>query len=107
MKFVLEFILALLAAARVFLRSRHDTALEILALRQQAAVLKRKRLRPRTSRGLTALSCPTLLGKVSEQTGGLCFAVDNQLELPGVATRIAVELRNQYVLGYRSDNTPP
>ena len=41
---MLEFILALLAAARVFLRSRHDTALEILALRQQAAVLKRKRL---------------------------------------------------------------
>ena len=42
-----QFILALLAAARVFFRSRHDTALEILALRQQVAVLKRKRPRPR------------------------------------------------------------
>ena len=41
-----QFILALLAAARVFFRSRHDTALEILALRQQVAVLKRKRPRP-------------------------------------------------------------
>ena len=47
LRFVLTFILALLAAARVFFRSRQDTALEILALRQQVAVLKRKRPRPR------------------------------------------------------------
>ena len=38
--------LTLLAAGRVFFRSRSDTALEILALRQQVAVLKRKRPRP-------------------------------------------------------------
>jgi putative transposase len=44
---VFRFILALLAAFRVFFRSRHDAALEILALRQQVAVLKRKRPRPR------------------------------------------------------------
>jgi putative transposase len=43
---VLRFIFALLAAIRVFFRSRGDTALEILALRQQVAVLKRKRPRP-------------------------------------------------------------
>ena len=42
-------ILAFLAAIRVFFRSRSDTALEILALRQQVAVLKRKRRRPRVS----------------------------------------------------------
>jgi len=41
-----EFILSLLSVVRVFLRSRTDTALEILALRQQVAVLKRKRPRP-------------------------------------------------------------
>jgi hypothetical protein len=41
-----EFILSLLAVVRVFLRSRTDTAVEILALRQQVAVLKRKRPRP-------------------------------------------------------------
>jgi transposase InsO family protein len=40
-------ILALLATVRVFFRSRNDTALEILALRQQIVVLKRKRPRPR------------------------------------------------------------
>ena len=41
-----EFILSVLAAVRVFLRSRSDTALEVLALRRQVAVLKRKRPRP-------------------------------------------------------------
>lgn len=41
-----EFTLAILAAIRVFFRSRGDTALEVLALRQQVAVLKRKRPRP-------------------------------------------------------------
>ncbi|MEX2263405.1 MAG: hypothetical protein WD696_15720 [Bryobacteraceae bacterium] len=41
-----EFILSILAALRVFIRSRSETALEVLALRQQVAVLKRKRPRP-------------------------------------------------------------
>ena len=36
----------MLAVIRVFFRSRSDTALEVLALRQQVAVLKRKRPRP-------------------------------------------------------------
>ena len=44
-----EFILSILAAVRVFLRSRSDIAPEVLALRQQIAVLKRKRLRPHLS----------------------------------------------------------
>ena len=43
---MLDLIAALLAAIRVFFRSRLDTALEVLALRQQVAVLKRKRPRP-------------------------------------------------------------
>jgi len=41
-----QFILSMLAVLRVFFRSRSDTALEVLALRQQVAVLKRKRPRP-------------------------------------------------------------
>jgi putative transposase len=41
-----EIILSFLVAIRVFFRSRSDTALEVLALRQQLAVLKRKRPRP-------------------------------------------------------------
>jgi hypothetical protein len=43
---VLDFIPTIFAAFRVFFRSRLDTSLEILASRQQAAVLKRKRRRP-------------------------------------------------------------
>ena len=45
-EFVLEFIPSILAAIGVFFRCRSDTALEVLALRQQVAVLKRKRPRP-------------------------------------------------------------
>src|SRR5512133_2463293 len=46
---VIPLLLSLFAAARGFFRSRTDSALEILALRQQVAVLKRKRPRPRLS----------------------------------------------------------
>ena len=45
--FVFEIILSFFVAIRVFFRSRSDTALEVLALRQQVAVLKRKRPRPK------------------------------------------------------------
>ena len=47
---MLDFITAFLAAIRVFFRSRVDTSLEVLALRQQVAVLKRKRPRPALTR---------------------------------------------------------
>jgi putative transposase len=42
-----QFILSVLAVIRVFCQSRSDTALEVLALRQQIAVLKRKSPRPK------------------------------------------------------------
>ena len=42
-----EFFFSILASVRVFFRSRSDTALEVLVLRQQVAVLKRKRPRPK------------------------------------------------------------
>ena len=47
---MLHLITAFLAAIRVFFRSRVDTSLEVLALRQQVAVLKRKRPRPSLNR---------------------------------------------------------
>jgi hypothetical protein len=43
-------ITAFLAAIRVFFRNRVDTSLEVLARRQQVAVLKRKRPRPPLNR---------------------------------------------------------
>jgi hypothetical protein len=42
--------LAFLAAIRIFFRTRLDISLEVLALRQQVAVLKRKRPRPSLNR---------------------------------------------------------
>jgi Ca-activated chloride channel homolog len=47
---------------------------------------------------------PELLRVLAEQTGGRAFAVDNLAELPDVAAKIGVELRNQYVLYYSPKN---
>jgi Ca-activated chloride channel family protein len=44
---------------------------------------------------------PQLLGEITELTGGRAFTIDNPNDLADVATKIGVELRNQYVLGYR------
>jgi Ca-activated chloride channel homolog len=44
---------------------------------------------------------PELLGEIAELTGGRAFTVENPNDLADVATKIGVELRNQYVLGYR------
>jgi Ca-activated chloride channel family protein len=44
---------------------------------------------------------PQLLAEVTDVTGGRTFTIDNPNELSDVATKIGVELRNQYVLGYR------
>jgi len=44
---------------------------------------------------------PELLSEITELTGGRAFTIDNPNDLSDVATKIGVELRNQYVLGYR------
>ena len=44
---------------------------------------------------------PELLGEITELTGGRAFTVENPNDLGDVASKIGVELRNQYVLGYR------
>jgi VWFA-related protein len=61
---------------------------------------------PMGSRGRTAeeLSGPGLLTEIAEQTGGRHFPVDNLNELPDVAAKIGIELRNQYMLGYTPRN---
>ncbi|MGH9499365.1 MAG: VWA domain-containing protein [Terriglobales bacterium] len=46
-------------------------------------------------------SGPSLLTDISEITGGRAFTIDNPNDLADVATKIGIELRNQYVLGYR------
>jgi Ca-activated chloride channel homolog len=47
---------------------------------------------------------PALLSEVTELTGGRTFTIDNPNDLADVATKIGIELRNQYVLGYRPKN---
>jgi Ca-activated chloride channel family protein len=47
---------------------------------------------------------PALLSEITEVTGGRTFTIDNPNELADVATKIGIELRNQYVLGYRPTN---
>jgi Ca-activated chloride channel family protein len=44
---------------------------------------------------------PATLSEITDLTGGRTFTVDNPNELTDVATKIGIELRNQYVLGYR------
>jgi len=61
---------------------------------------------PIGSRGRTAeeLAGPGLLSDLAEMTGGRHFPVDNLNDLPDIAAKIGLELRNQYVLGYISKN---
>ncbi len=46
---------------------------------------------------------PNLLTRLAEESGGRHFAVDRARELPGAAAKIALELRNRYVLAYRPE----
>ncbi|HTW46692.1 MAG TPA: VWA domain-containing protein [Acidobacteriaceae bacterium] len=48
---------------------------------------------------------PMLLNDISSDTGGRLFRVDDLSEMGDIATRISAELRNEYVLGYRTDDT--
>ena len=50
------------------------------------------------------LSGPEMLRDLSEPTGGRHFVVENLSELPDVAAKIGIELRNQYVVGYSPSN---
>lgn len=61
---------------------------------------------PFSSRGRTPeeSSGPGLLTEIAESTGGRQFAVQNVNELPDIAEKIGIELRNQYVLGYVPTN---
>jgi Ca-activated chloride channel homolog len=46
---------------------------------------------------------PRLLANIAEQTGGRAFAADPR-ELPDIASKIGIDLRNRYVLGYSPKN---
>ncbi|HUL16094.1 MAG TPA: hypothetical protein VLV88_08870, partial [Terriglobales bacterium] len=44
------------------------------------------------------------LSDITDMTGGRVFAVERLEDLPDIATKIGMELRNQYVLGYHPSN---
>ena len=56
------------------------------------------------SRTSEELNGPTLLSEMTEMTGGRAFPVENLNDLPDTAAKIGMELRNQYVLGYKPSN---
>lgn len=47
---------------------------------------------------------PSLLTELTSMSGGRAFRVDNLNQLPDIAEKISMELRNQYVLGYKPSN---
>lgn len=50
------------------------------------------------------ISGPKLLAELAEQTGGRAFSASSAEDLPSVASRIGIELRNEYVLAYSPKN---
>jgi VWFA-related protein len=46
------------------------------------------------------LAGPSLMSELAEQTGGRQFPVEDLADLPDIAAKIGIELRNRYVLGY-------
>ncbi|HWB85983.1 MAG TPA: VWA domain-containing protein [Bryobacteraceae bacterium] len=51
------------------------------------------------------LAGPALLEDVSQQSGGRLFEVSDLNELPAIAGKISMALRNQYIVGYTPDST--
>jgi len=49
-------------------------------------------------------SGPGMLAELSEVSGGRMFSVEDSNELPDIAEKISIELRNQYILGYKPSN---
>jgi Ca-activated chloride channel family protein len=47
---------------------------------------------------------PALLDRICDQTGGRLFRISDVGDMGDIATKIGSELRNQYVLGYRSSD---
>ena len=86
----------------------HYTAAEIESLVRAAdvQVYAMGVFDPIMSFGLTPeeISGPRLLSEIATQTGGRAFSAALTSDLPSVAARIAVELRNQYVLAYYPRN---
>ncbi|HEV2176766.1 MAG TPA: VWA domain-containing protein [Terriglobia bacterium] len=47
---------------------------------------------------------PGLLSDLAEVSGGRMFSVEDASELPDIAEKVSIELRNQYVIAYKPSN---
>ena len=47
---------------------------------------------------------PSLLSELANVSGGRMFSVQDPSELPDIAEKISIQLRNQYVIGYKPSN---
>jgi len=47
---------------------------------------------------------PSLLSELANLSGGRMFSVEDPSELPDIAEKISIQLRNQYVIGYKPSN---
>jgi Ca-activated chloride channel homolog len=63
-------------------------------------------LEPLASRGRTPEESagPSLLSDIADTSGGRMFSVEDPSELPDIAEKISIELRNEYVIGYKPSN---
>ncbi|HUX09710.1 MAG TPA: VWA domain-containing protein, partial [Terriglobia bacterium] len=46
----------------------------------------------------------SLLSELATISGGRMFSVEDPSELPDIAEKISIQLRNQYVIGYKPSN---
>jgi Ca-activated chloride channel family protein len=56
------------------------------------------------NRTLEEAAGPGLLAELTDVSGGRLFSVEDTSELPDIAEKISIQLRNQYVLAYRPSN---
>jgi Ca-activated chloride channel family protein len=63
-------------------------------------------LEPLASRNRTPEEAagPGLLSELAALSGGRMFSVEDPSELPDIAEKVSIELRNQYVIGYKPSN---
>lgn len=61
---------------------------------------------PLAARGRTQEEAagPGLLSNLADVSGGRLFSVEDPDELPDIAEKISIELRNEYVIGYKPSN---
>jgi Ca-activated chloride channel homolog len=53
------------------------------------------------ARTLEEANGPNLLAELAQLSGGQMFSVEDPNELPDIMEKVSIELRNQYVLGYK------